>query len=110
MSYTDQEKAAIIAQYKQGISVQKLSTKYVAKLMREMGLSSIRTTAKQDYLKLHEPEKKKNSTQLITSTFKMAWKQRTPEAKLIFHITRFALQVCTICVLQVTSSKNKQKA
>lgn len=48
MSYTDQEKAAIIAQYKQGISVQKLSTKYVAKLMREMGLSSIRTTAKQD--------------------------------------------------------------
>lgn len=59
MSYTDQEKAAIIAQYKQGISVQKLSTKYVAKLMREMGLSSIRTTAKQDYLKLHEPEKKK---------------------------------------------------
>lgn len=161
MSYTDQEKAAIIAQYKQGISVQKLSTKYVAKLMREMGLSSIRTTAKQDYLKLHEPEKKKNilqqqfqadrpnqiwvsdvtcfklenhylytcvildlfsrkvvaykiskknSTQLITSTFKMAWEQRTPEAKLIFHITRFALQVCTICVLQVTSGKNKQKA
>ena len=37
-----------------------VSTEYVAKLMREMGLSSIRTTAKQDYLKLHEPEKKKN--------------------------------------------------
>lgn len=116
-----------------------VSTEYVAKLMREMGLSSIRTTAKQDYLKLHEPEKKKNilrqqfqadrpnqiwisdvtcfklgnhylytcvildlfsrkviaykiskknSTQLITSTFKMAWEQRTPEAKLIFHSDR----------------------
>ena len=37
-----------------------VSTEYVAKLMREMELSSIRTTAKQDYLKLHEPEKKKN--------------------------------------------------
>ena len=37
-----------------------VSTEYVAKLMREMGLSSIRTTAKQDYLKLHEPEKKRN--------------------------------------------------
>lgn len=116
-----------------------VSTEYVAKLMREMGLSSIRTTAKQDYLKLHEPEKKKNilrqhfqadrpnqiwvsdvtcfklgnhylytcvildlfsrkviaykiskknSTQLITSTFKMAREQRTPEAKLIFHSDR----------------------
>lgn len=116
-----------------------VSTEYVAKLMREMGLSSIRTTAKQDYLKLHEPEKKKdilrqqfqadrpnqiwvsdvtcfklgnhylytcvildlfsrkviaykiskkNSTQLITSTFKMAWEQRPPEAKLIFHSDR----------------------
>lgn len=116
-----------------------VSTEYVAKLMREMGLSSIRTTAKQDYLKLHEPEKKKNilrqqfqtdrpnqiwvsdvtcfklgdhylytcvildlfsrkviaykiskknSTQLITSTFKMAWERRSPEAKLIFHSDR----------------------
>ena len=37
-----------------------VSTEYVAKLMREMGLSSIRTTAKKDYLKLHEPEKKRN--------------------------------------------------
>lgn len=37
-----------------------VSTEYVARLMREMGLFSIRTTAKQDYLKLHEPEKKKN--------------------------------------------------
>lgn len=28
--------------------------------MREMGLFSVRSTAKQDYLKLREPEKKKN--------------------------------------------------
>ncbi len=37
-----------------------VSTKFVADLMREMGLSSVRNTAKQDYLKLREPEKKKN--------------------------------------------------
>lgn len=36
------------------------STKFVAGLMKEMGLSSVRNTAKQDYLKLQEPEKKKN--------------------------------------------------
>ena len=34
--------------------------KFVAGLMREMELSSVRSTAKQDYLKLREPEKKKN--------------------------------------------------
>lgn len=113
-----------------------VSTEYVARLMREMGLASIRSTAKQDYMKLHVPEKKqnilrqqfqadkpnqiwvsdvtcfklrdfylytcvildlfsrkiiaykvsrKNSTQLITSTFKTAWEQRTPNAGLIFH-------------------------
>ena len=116
-----------------------VSTKFVANLMREMGLISVRTTAKQDYLKLREPEKKKNvlrqqfhagkpnqiwvsdvacfklgnyylytcvilalfsrrvvahkiskknSTQLITSTFKMAWERRSPEAGLIFHSDR----------------------
>lgn len=116
-----------------------VSTKFVANLMREMGLISVRTTAKQDYLKFREPEKKKNvlrqqfhagkpnqiwvsdvtcfkledhylytcvildlfsrkviaykiskknSTQLITSTFKMAWGQRSPEAGLIFHSDR----------------------
>lgn len=37
-----------------------VSTKFVANLMWEMGLISVRTTAKQDYLKLREPEKKKN--------------------------------------------------
>lgn len=118
--------------------------------MREMGLASIRSTAKQDYMKLHEPEKKrnilqqqfqadkpnqiwvsdvtcfklgefylytcvildlfsrkivaykvsrKNSTQLITSTFKMAWAQRNPETKLIFHSDRGA---------QYTSHRFKQ--
>lgn len=35
-----------------------VSTKFVTDLMREMGLTSVRTTAKQDYLKLREPEKK----------------------------------------------------
>lgn len=37
-----------------------VSTEYVARLMKEMGLASIRSTAKQDYKKLHEPEKKQN--------------------------------------------------
>lgn len=116
-----------------------VSTKFVADLMREMGLTSVRTTAKQDYLKSRESEKKKNvlrqqfyadrpnqiwvsdvtcfklgdrylyicvildlfsrkvvaykvskknSTQLITSTFKRAWEQRSPKAGLIFHSDR----------------------
>ena len=120
---------------------QQISKEYVARLMKEMGLSSIRTTAKQDYMKLHEPEKKrnvlrqqfqadrlnqiwvsdvtcfklgelylytcvildlfsrrvvaykvsrKNSTQLITSTFKDAWEQRAPDTGLIFHSDRGA--------------------
>lgn len=115
-----------------------VSTKFVADLMREIGLISVCTTAKQDYLKLREPKKKKNvlrqqfhagkpnqiwvsdvtcfklgdrylytcvildlfsrkvvaykiskknSTQLITSTFKMAWEQRSPKAGLIFIAT-----------------------
>lgn len=117
----------------------RVSREYVANLMREMGLSSIRTTAKQDYRRLHAEERKenvlqqqfhadkpnqvwvsdvtcfklgnyylytcmildlfsrkviahkvsrKNSTQLITSTFKMAWEQRAPKAGLIFHSDR----------------------
>ena len=37
-----------------------ISKEYVAKLMKEMGLASIRSTAKQDYMKLHKPEKKRN--------------------------------------------------
>ncbi len=118
-----------------------VSTEYVARLMKEMGLASIRSTAKQDYIKLNAPEKKrnilrqqfqadrpnqiwvsdvtcfklgerylytcvildlfsrkivaynvskKNSTQLITSTFKIAWEQRSPDAGLIFHSDRGA--------------------
>lgn len=33
---------------------------------------------------------RKNSTQLITATFKMAWAQRSPETNLIFHSDRGA--------------------
>lgn len=40
-----------------------VSREYVAKLMRKMGLSSIRTTAKQDYRKLHGEERKENVRQ-----------------------------------------------
>ena len=104
--------------------------------MKEMGLASIPSTAKQDYMKLHVPEKKqnilrqqfqadkpnqiwvsdvncfkledfylyicvildlfsrkvvaykvsrKNTTQLITATFKAAWEQRSLDGGLIFH-------------------------
>lgn len=118
-----------------------VSIEYVARLMKEMGLASIRSTAKQDYIKLNATEKKrnilrqqfqadrpnqiwvsdvtcfklgerylytcvildlfsrrivaynvskKNSTQLITSTFKTAWEQRSPNASLIFHSDRGA--------------------
>ena len=116
-----------------------VSTEYVASLMREMGISSVRTTAKQDYLKLREPEKKrnvlcqqfhadkpnqiwasditcfklndhyynicvvldlfsrkvvaykvsrKNSTQLVTDTLRIACDSRKPETGLIFHSDR----------------------
>jgi len=118
-----------------------VSADYVARLMKEMGLASIRSTAKQDYIKLNATEKKrnilrqqfqadrpnqiwvsdvtcfklgerylytcvildlfsrkivaykvskKNSTQLITSTFKIAWEQRSPDTGLIFHSDRGA--------------------
>lgn len=118
-----------------------VSIEYVARLMKEMGLASIRSTAKQDYIKLNATEKKrnilrqqfqadrpnqiwvsdvtcfklgerylytcvildlfsrrivaynvskKNSTQLITSTFKTAWEQRSANASLIFHSDRGA--------------------
>ena len=118
-----------------------ISAEYVSRLMREMGLSSVRTTAKKEYLKLREPERKKNllqqqftatqpnqrwvsdvtcfkhgnhyfyicviidlfsrkviaykiskrnSTQLITATFKMAYEERQPLSGLIFHSDRGA--------------------
>ena len=118
-----------------------ISAEYVSRLMREMGLSSVRMTAKKKYLKLREPERKKNilqqqftadqpnqrwvsdvtcfkhgnhyfyicviidlfsrkviaykiskrnSTQLITATFKMAYEERQPLSGLIFHSDRGA--------------------
>lgn len=118
-----------------------ISAEYVSRLMREMGLSSVRMTAKKEYLKLREPERKKNilqqqftadqpnqrwvsdvtcfkhgnhyfyicviidlfsrkviaykiskrnSTQLITATFKMAYEERQPLSGLIFHSDRGA--------------------
>ena len=116
-----------------------VSTKYVTSIMTEMGLSSVRTTAKRDYLNQAAREKKKdmvrqqfhadrpnqiwvsdvtyfkleqnhfyvcviidlfsrkvisykiskkNSTQLVTSTFKMACDTRQPYPGLIFHSDR----------------------
>ena len=118
-----------------------VSKEYVSRLMSEMGLRSVRMTAKKKYLKLREPERKKNllqqqftadqpnqrwvsdvscfkigdhylyvcaiidlfsrrviaykiskknSTQLITATFKMAYEERDPPAGLIFHSDRGA--------------------
>lgn len=118
-----------------------VSKEYVSRLMSEMGLRSVRMTAKKEYLKLREPERKKNllqqqftadqpnqrwvsdvscfklrdhylyvcviidlfsrkviaykiskknSTQLITAAFKMAYEERNPPAGLIFHSDRGA--------------------
>ena len=118
-----------------------VSKEYVSRLMSEMGLRSVRMTAKKEYLKLREPERKKNllqqqfiadqpnqrwvsdvscfklkdhylyvcviidlfsrkviaykiskknSTQLITATFKMAYEERNPPTGLIFHSNRGA--------------------
>lgn len=116
-----------------------ISKSYVADLMQEMGLTSVRTTAKKDYLKRQAsgPKKnilrqrfyaerpnqiwvsdityfkleghhfyvcviidlfsrkivgykvsKKNSTQLVTSTFKQACTVRKPSVGLVFHSDR----------------------
>ena len=118
-----------------------VSAEYISQLMREMGLSSVRSTAKKEYLKLRETERKKNilqqqftadqpnqrwvsdvtcfklrdhyfyicviidlfsrkviahkiskknSTQLLTATFKMAHEERHPPSGLIFHSDRGA--------------------
>lgn len=118
-----------------------VSAEYISQLMREMGLSSVRSTAKKEYLKLRETERKKNilqqqftadqpnqrwvsdvtcfklrdhyfyicviidlfsrkviahkiskrnSTQLITAAFKMAYEKRQPPSGLIFHSDRGA--------------------
>ena len=112
----------------------KVSTKFVADVVREMGLTCVHSTAKQEYLKLQKSKKnilqqqfsaskpneiwvsdvtcfklnnrhyyvcvildlfspkvishkiaKKNSTQLITSTFKNAWELRSPNTGLLFY-------------------------
>jgi len=115
-----------------------VSEKMVAKLMREMGLFSIRIAAKRNYIKHHAMEKKtnilkrefnakspnqvwvsdityfklnkkfyicviidlysrkviahrisvRNSTQLVTSTFRQAFAERQPLEGLIFHSDR----------------------
>ena len=118
-----------------------VSKEYVSRLMSEMGLRSVWMTAKKEYLKLREPERKKNllqqqftadqpnqrwvsdvtcfklrdhyfyicviidlfsrkviahkiskrnSTQLITAAFKMAYEERQPPSGLIFHSDRGA--------------------
>lgn len=118
-----------------------VSAEYISQLMREMGLSSVRSTAKKEYLKFRETERKKNilqqqftadqpnqrwvsdvtcfklrdhyfyicviidlfsrkviahkiskrnSTQLITAAFKMAYEERQPPSGLIFHSDRGA--------------------
>ena len=71
-----------------------VSTKFVADLMREMGLSSVRSTAKQDYLKLREPEKKKNILRQQFSTDK-------PNQIWVSDVTCFKLEnrYLYICVI-----------
>lgn len=114
------------------------STKYVIELMRELGLYSISPTAKKEYLKTNQPQKKnilqqefktdypnqiwvsditcfklntkyfytciildlfsrmivayriskKNSTQLVSATFRQAYDVRSPKDGLIFHSDR----------------------
>lgn len=44
-----------------------VSTEYIARLMKEIGLTSIRSTAKQDYMKLHEPKKEAEYLQSAVS-------------------------------------------
>lgn len=117
----------------------RVSAAYIASLMQEMGLISVRSISKRDYLSACEPKpkqnilqqqfsasrpnqvwvsdvtcfklkgnyfyicviidlfsrkviawkiSKKNSTQLITSTFRAAVEQRRPEEGLIFHSDR----------------------
>ena len=57
-----------------------ISTEYVARLMKEMGLLSIRNTAKQDYKKLHDSEKKQN---ILRSDFRQIGPTRFGSAMLL---------------------------
>jgi len=139
MKYSNEYRQILGAEKIRTILIQRghqVSAEYISQLMREMGLSSVRMTAKKEYLKLREPERKKNilhqqftadhpnqrwvsdvtcfklgdhyfyvcviidlfsrkviaykiskknSTQLITATFKMAHETRQPPSGLIFH-------------------------
>ena len=144
MKYSNEYRQILGAEKIRTILIQRghqVSAEYISQLMREMGLSSVRMTAKKEYLKLREPERKKNilhqqftadhpnqrwvsdvtcfklgdhyfyvcviidlfsrkviaykiskknSTQLITATFKMAHETRQPPSGLIFHSDRGA--------------------
>ncbi|HBR03188.1 MAG TPA: hypothetical protein DD738_11295 [Ruminiclostridium sp.] len=80
----------------------KTSPKYVAELMREVGIESIVINSKKGYKKHLRFSKSKtmcnvahgmstkNSTYLITSTFKRAFKKRGNPRQLTFHSDRGA--------------------
>ena len=86
-----------------------VSAEYVSRLMHEMGLSSVRTTAKQEYLKLREPERKKN-------ILRQQFNAQQPNQRWVSDVTCFKLgehyfYICVIIdlcisteVLQVSSS------
>lgn len=115
-----------------------ISVKYITELMQEMGLSSVRTKSKKEYLKLNQQPKKnilrqdfkadfpnqiwvsditcikmgekyyyvcviidlfsrrvvaygvskKNSTRLVSATFRRAYEERSPQGDLVFHSDR----------------------
>ena len=71
-----------------------VSAEYVSRLMREMGLSSVRTTAKQEYLKLREPERKKN-------ILRQQFNAQRPNQRWVSDVTCFKLgdHYFYICVI-----------
>ena len=80
-----------------------VSAEYVSRLMREMGLSSVRSTAKQEYLKLREPERKKNilRQQFNAQRPNQRWVSDVTCFKLgdhYFYIARFLLCFETVCI------------
>ena len=71
-----------------------VSAEYVSRLMHEMGLSSVRTTAKQEYLKLREPERKKN-------ILRQQFNAQQPNQRWVSDVTCFKLgeHYFYICVI-----------
>ena len=71
-----------------------VSAEYVSRLMREMGLSSVRSTAKQEYLKLREPERKKN-------ILRQQFNAQRPNQRWVSDVTCFKLgdHYFYICVI-----------